>query len=149
QRHKDYWLKQFAGDLPVLELPGDRVRPAKKTYNGAVISRAINPASVGGIKTLSQERGCTLFMGLLAVVNVLMHRYGNQEDVIIGSPIAGREQADLEGQIGFYLNTLAIRTRFSGGDSYEALLLRIKQVTREAYEHQAYPFDELIDALHL
>src|SRR5262249_28276753 len=82
-------------------------------------------------------------------VNVLLHLYSNQGDIIIGSPVAGREHADLEGQIGFYLNTLAIRVRFSGEDSYETLLARVKQVLLEAYEHQMYPFDELIDTLQV
>src|SRR5262249_39748406 len=128
QGHQDYWLEQFAGDLPVLELPADNIRPAIKTYNGGVIRRVINSALSEGIRVLSQERECTLFMGLLAAVNVLLHLYSNQGDIIIGSPVAGREHADLEGQIGFYLNTLAIRVRFSGEDSYETLLARVKQV---------------------
>jgi len=149
QQHKAYWLNQFAGELPVLELPGDNVRPPIKTYNGGTIAKVISAPTTTGIKALSQQHGGTLFMGLVAAVNALLYRYTGQEDIIIGSPIAGREHADLHDQIGFYLNTLALRTRFSGGDSYQGLLEKVQTITMEAYEHQVYPFDELVDDLNL
>lgn len=147
--HRDYWLKQFEGDLPVLELPGDQIRPVIKSYNGNTINSKISAQAVTGLKLLLQEQGATLFMGLLAIVNTLLYRYTGQEDIIVGSPIAGREHIDLEDQIGFYVNTLALRSRFKGTDSYKELLAHVKQVTLEAYEHQAYPFDELLEALQL
>ncbi|HPI00339.1 MAG TPA: condensation domain-containing protein, partial [Chitinophagaceae bacterium] len=149
QSHKTYWLEQFTGELPVLEMPTDKPRPAVKTYNGSSVHKTINVKLSKGLKTLSQEQGATLFMGLLAVVNTLLYRYTNQEDIIIGSPIAGREHADLEDQIGFYINTLALRTQFKGEDSYKELLEKVKQVILGAYEHQVYPFDELVDELQL
>jgi amino acid adenylation domain-containing protein len=147
--HKSYWLKQFEGELPVLELPVNKVRPAVKTYNGDTISKCVNSRISKGIKSLSQEQECTLFMSLLAAVNTLLYRYTGQEDIIIGSPIAGRKHIDLEDQIGFYANTLALRTRFKGEESYQELLANIKRVTLDAYEHQIYPFDELVDSLNL
>jgi amino acid adenylation domain-containing protein len=149
QAHKDWWLQQFEGELPVLELPGDNIRPEIKTYNGGVIRKSISSDINKGIKSLSNEQGGTLFMGLLAAVNVLLHRYTSQKDIIVGSIVAGREHADLEGQIGFYLNTLALRTRFSGKDNYRNVLENVKQVTLGAYEHQVYPFEELINELQL
>ncbi|MFL5746551.1 MAG: amino acid adenylation domain-containing protein [Niastella sp.] len=149
REHRAYWLQQFGGPLPVLELRGDKARPAVKTYRGEMVSLHLDARLTNGIRTLSQEQGATLFMGLLAVVNTLLHRSTGQKDIIIGSPVAGREHPDLEGQIGFYINTLAIRTRFNGNDSFERLLDNIKKVTLEAYSHQAYPFDELVDNLHL
>jgi amino acid adenylation domain-containing protein len=88
-------------------------------------------------------------MALLAVVNALLYRYTSQEDIIIGSPIAGREHSDLEDQIGFYVNTLALRTRFSGADTYQQLLSHVKQTTLDAYAHQAWPFDALMEELNL
>ena len=88
-------------------------------------------------------------MGLLAAVNVLLYRYTGQQDIIIGSQIAGREHADLDNQIGLYINTLALRTRFNEEDSYRDLLENIKQVTLGAYAHQAYPFDDLVQDLNL
>jgi tyrocidine synthetase-3 len=147
--HKEYWLKQFEGELPVLELSGDNPRPAVKTYNGRTTSLHINAELGRGLRALSQQQGGTLFMGILAAINTLLYRYTAQEDIIIGSPIAGREHADLEGQIGFYLNTLALRSRFSGGDSFHQLLGHVKQVTLDAYQHHVYPFDELVDNLDL
>ncbi|MBB5624270.1 amino acid adenylation domain-containing protein, partial [Pedobacter cryoconitis] len=147
--HKDYWLKQFEGELPVMELPGDHIRPAVKTYNGNTVHQRLDRELTAGLKKISQEQGATLFMGLLTLVNALLYRYTGQEDMIIGSPIAGREHADLEEQIGFYVNTLALRSRFKGTDSFKDLLDHVKQVTLDAYEHQIYPFDELVDALEL
>jgi len=147
--HKGYWLGQFAGELPILELAGDKMRPAVQTFNGKSIGRMVNAQASHAIKALSQEKGGTLFMGLLAAVNALLHRYTGQGDFIIGSPIAGREHADLHDQIGFYVNTLALRTQFKGTDSYRSLLQNVQEVTMGAYEHQVYPFDELVTNLPL
>jgi amino acid adenylation domain-containing protein len=147
--HKSYWLKQFEGELPVLQLAGDKVRPAVKTYNGGTISKHFNARLSKGLNALTKEQGGTLFMGLLAIVNTLLYRYTHQDDIIIGSSIASREHADLEDQIGFYVNTLALRTQFKGKDSWRELLSNIKQVTLGAYEHQVYPFDELVNELNL
>ncbi|MCW3466344.1 non-ribosomal peptide synthetase [Chitinophaga nivalis] len=149
QAHKAYWLEQFSGSLPVLDLPLDFPRSAIKTYNGGLVTHTIAPDISQGLHQLCREQGATLFMGLLAVLNSLLHRYTQQEDIIIGTPIAGREQAELEDQIGLYLNTLALRTQFSGDDTFLQLLQQIRQVTLAAYDHQAYPFDELVEALPL
>ncbi len=149
EAHKNYWLQQFAGELPVLDLPGDKMRPAVKTYNGSKQHFAINAAVSKQLKELGREQGATLFMGLLAGVNAVLHRYTGQEDIILGTPIAGRQHADLDNQIGFYINTLALRTQFSAHDGFGQLLQKAKTVTMGAYEHQAYPFDELVDTLDL
>jgi amino acid adenylation domain-containing protein len=149
QRHKQYWLQQFSGSLPVLELPTDRVRPAVKTYNGACVQATINSTVSNALGDLCRQQGSTLFMGLLSAVNVLLYRYSGQDDIVIGSSIASREHSDLENQIGFYVNTLALRSRFSGSDSYLRVLEHVKQVTLGAYEHQVYPFDELVEALDI
>jgi amino acid adenylation domain-containing protein len=147
--HKKYWLQQFAGELPVLEMPADRVRPAVNTYNGGSVRSVINKELSNKIKAICQEQSATLFMGLLAAVNILLYRYTGQEDIIIGSPVAGRDHKDLEDQIGFYINTLALRTQFTGDDSYRALLDNVRRITLGAYEHQVFPFDELVDSLSL
>lgn len=149
EQHKGYWMKQLEGDLPLLDLPGDRARPPLKTYNGATVSKSISTPITKAIKALTQEQGGTLFMGLLATVNILLHRYTGQQDIVIGFPVAGRDHPDLANQIGFYINTLTLRTRFQPTDSYRELLANIKQVTLGGYEHQVYPFDELIENLHL
>src|SRR5690606_4676853 len=109
QMHSSYWHTQLEGPLPVLELPLDRSRPPVKTYNGGTIYKHIPSQLSEKLKTRCREQDATLFMGLLAAVSALLHRYSGQEDIIIGSPIAGRQHADLENQIGFYLNTLALR----------------------------------------
>ncbi|MGO4295021.1 amino acid adenylation domain-containing protein, partial [Chitinophaga sp. RAB17] len=149
QVHKNYWLQQFEDSLPVLELPAEKPRPSIKTYAGGATHKVINATISKGIKTLCQEQGSTLFMGLLAAVNALLHRYTGQEDIVIGIPIAGREHVDLEYQIGFYSNMLPIRSRPRGSESYRSLLSATREQTLDAYVHQAYPFDELVDALDI
>ncbi|QJB38147.1 amino acid adenylation domain-containing protein [Chitinophaga oryzae] len=143
---KAYWLDQFSGPLPVLELPTDGIRPAVKTYQGDFVTVDVPSAA---LKSLLLAQDATLFMGLLSLVNILLHRYSGQDDIITGSPVAGREHADLSGQLGFYVNTLALRTRLDRQHSFLQLLEQVKTVALGAYEHQAYPFDELVDALDL
>ena len=147
--HRSWWLQQFEGSLPVLELPLDKPRPAIKAYRGGAINKTLNPQISSQLQAINQEQGATLFMGLLAAVNVLLYRYTGQDDIITGTPVAGREHADLENQVGFYVNTLALRAQFNGAGSFEQLLQHIKQVTTGAYKHQAYPFDKLVDELQL
>src|SRR5690606_22616183 len=132
------------GELPVLELPTDRVRPSVKTYEGGVVRCEISEAHVSGLRSLVQSEGGTLFMGLVALLKAWFYRYTGQEDIILGMTIAWREHIDLEDQIGFYVITLALRTRFRGEWSYEDLLREVKRVTMEGYEHQLYPFDALV-----
>ena len=146
---RSYWLEQLSGELPMLELPGDHVRPAVKTYRGGIVSRRLDGMVSQGLKRLSQEQGGTLFMGLLSVVKILLHRYTGQDDILIGTQVAGRGQAELEGQIGCYLNTLVLRTRLKGDESYREVLSEVKRVTLEGYEHQGYPFDVLVEELSL
>ncbi|MFL5745678.1 MAG: amino acid adenylation domain-containing protein, partial [Niastella sp.] len=147
--HKAYWLQQFQGDLPVLALEGDKPRPPLKTYNGEELSFRIGADTAKGIKALCKAQGATLFMGLLAAVTALLNKFTGQEDIVIGTPIAGRGHADLEDQIGYYVNTLALRMQFSRNNNYRAMLEMAKQVTLGAYEHQLYPFGELVEALHM
>jgi amino acid adenylation domain-containing protein len=149
RRHRDYWLDQFSGELPVLELPSDHVRPAAFTHNGYVLSTAIGREQTAGLRRVCRENNATLFMGLLAVLKALLYRYTGQQDIIIGSPVAGRDHAQLEDQIGFYINTVALRTRFESKDSFEELLGKVREVTLSGYEHQAYPFDHLVEELDL
>jgi len=142
-----YWLDQLSGVLPVLTLPGDYPRPKVHSYNGGAVNGTLSMDAFRGFNALMQQQGATLFMGLFAAVNTLLHRYTNQEDFIIGTPVAGRQHVDLEPQIGLYINTLALRTRFNSEDSFIALLEKVKNVTLGAYEHQRYPFDMLADEL--
>jgi amino acid adenylation domain-containing protein/non-ribosomal peptide synthase protein (TIGR01720 family) len=147
--HQTYWRQQLEGEIPILELPTDFQRPVVKTYTGDNLSFVLDANSSSFLQTISQKQECSLFMTLLASVKALLFRYTHQTDIIIGSPIAGRSHSDLENQIGFYVNTLALRTRFDGQDSFEKLLSNVKSVTLGAYEHQVYPFDRLVDDLQL
>lgn len=147
--HKRYWIEEFEGELPLLNLPTDYLRPPIKTYNGGVVNKQISKNQIDKLKSIIQEEGGTLFMGILSLVNVLLYKYSRDEDIIIGSPIAGRDHVDLENQIGFYVNTLALRTKFKGVDTYREILRNVKHLTLGAYEHQVYPFDELVEELNL
>ncbi|WP_160716661.1 non-ribosomal peptide synthetase [Chitinophaga solisilvae] len=144
-----YWLEQLSGELPVLDLPADKRRPAIKTHPGSSVTVALPPAVVAALSALCQKEGATLFMGLLAALKALFYRYTGQEDIIVGSPVAGREHKDLEGQIGLYVNSLALRTRLSGKDTFAELLAKEKKVLLDAYAHQSYPFDRIVGALPL
>ncbi|MET4143106.1 amino acid adenylation domain-containing protein, partial [Pedobacter sp. UYP1] len=146
---RQYWLDQFSGELPVLSFPADRARPSSKSYRGGMVTKVIAATLADGLKSIGQSQGSTLFMDLLAVVNLLLYRYTDKNDIIIGTPVSGRSHIDLEKQIGFYINTLALRTRFSGNESYSALLSQVKQVSIDGFDHQLYPFDELIEELDL
>ncbi len=147
--HEAYWLQQFSGELPVLSLKGDYPRPTVKSYHGGVVKLAVPAETVSRMRSFVRSEGGTLFMGLLAATNALFYRYTGQTDQVIGSPIAGRDHLDLEDQVGFYVNTLALRTRFKAGNSFRELFGIVKALTLGAYAHQMYPFDELVDKLEL
>ncbi|MBC9914477.1 non-ribosomal peptide synthetase, partial [Chitinophaga varians] len=144
-----YWLEQISGELPVLTVPTARQRPPVMTQHGFELAGVIPKETVEKLLTLCRQHQATLFMGLYSVMNALLYRYTGQEDIIMGSPVAAREDRDLEDQIGFYVNTLAMRTRFSRKDSFYTLLGKVREVTLAAYNHQMYPFDRLIEDLHL
>jgi amino acid adenylation domain-containing protein len=143
----EYWKTQFDGRLPVLDLPGDRPRPPVQSHSGARQALHLPAELVGSLKELSQRQGVTLFMTLLAAFQTLLHRYTNQEEICVGSPIAGRNRVETEGLIGLFLNTLVLRTDLSGNPTFEALLGRVREVALGAYANQELPVEMLIDAL--
>ncbi|CAM1365647.1 hypothetical protein TSEDIMI_310009 [Tenacibaculum sediminilitoris] len=149
ESHHDFWMKQFEGEIPTLLIPTDFPRPALQTFNGSELEFEFSEDIARKFKNLLQEHNTTLFMGLLSVVKTILYHYSGQEDIIVGTPIAGREHPDLEGQIGYYLNTLALRSQFDPATRYIDFLSQIKQTALEAFEHQEYPFDMLIDNLKL
>ena len=148
-KDKEYWLTHLQGDLPVLSDFGDFPRPSVKTYNGGLIESKINTSLYQKFKDLCTREEGTLFMGCLSLLNVFLHKYSGQEEFIIGSPVSGRTHAALHDQIGFYVNTLALRTTFSSEDNFVEVFDKVKKNTLEAFEHQAYPFDELLDNLNV
>ncbi len=149
QNSKDYWVQQLAGNIPILSLPTTKKRPQVMTYNGRSMSTFITAELTQELREFSKENGGSLFMSLLAIWNVLFYRYTNQKDIVIGTGIAGRDHADLEGQIGFYVNSLALRNQINPEESFETIFNQIKTTTLNAYEHKAYPFDSLVDDLKL
>lgn len=149
EKHRKFWLSQFEGELPVLELPLTNVRPSMQTFNGARVNRILEKSAYEGLKISCQQKQSTLFMGLLACMNILLYKYTGQQDMVIGTPTAGREHLDLENQIGFYINTLALRLQLKETQSYAQILTNIKKITLDAFEHQAYPFDALVDDLQI
>ncbi len=146
---ESYWLNQFEGELPILQLPSYNKRPVTKTYAGKYIEESFSENTLVQLKNFSQKHQVTLFMTLMAAVKTLLSRYSNQYDIIVGTPIAGRAHPDLENQLGLYLNTLAIRTSFEESSSFISILEQEKQVLLDAYNYQNYPFDQLIEKLQL
>jgi amino acid adenylation domain-containing protein len=148
ERQLAYWKRQLGGDLPVLPLPTDRPRPAVQTYRGARLPVSLPLSLTESLKALSQSEGATLFMTLLAAFQALLSRYTNQEDISIGSSIAGRTRAETEGLIGFFLNTMVLRTDLSGNPGFLELLKRVREVALGAYSNQDVPVEMLLEALH-
>ncbi|MDF5727414.1 MAG: amino acid adenylation domain-containing protein [Rhizonema sp. PD38] len=143
-----YWKKQLEGAPTVLELPTDYPRLATvQTFRGATHLFELSVELSQAINKLSQQEGCTLFMTLLAAFAILLSCYSGQEDIVVGSPIANRNRVELEGLIGLFLNTLALRTDLSGDPTFLELLTRVRQVTLGAYSHKDLPFEKLVQEL--
>ena len=141
-----YWTAQLAGAPALLELPTDRPRPAVQTTRGAAITRSHAPALLAGVHALAQREGATEFMTLLAAFAALLARYAGQPDVVIGTPIAGRDDPVLEGMIGMFVNTLAIRVD-ADAPSFRDLVHRVRETCLAAFAHQDLAFDQLVAAL--
>jgi amino acid adenylation domain-containing protein/non-ribosomal peptide synthase protein (TIGR01720 family) len=142
----DYWKQQLA-DLPILQLPLDHPRPAVGTFRGARQCLVISKDLTEALKTLSQQEGVTLYMTLLAAFKTLLYRYTGQDDIVVGTFSANRNRPELEGLIGYFLNTLVLRTDMSGTPSFRELLKRVRQVTLGAYAHEDLPFEKLVQTL--
>jgi aspartate racemase len=147
ERQLSYWKEKLAGSLPSLDLPTDRPRPAVQTHCGARQSSVLSSSLLQALKALSRQEEVTLFMTLLAAFKVLLYRYTGQDDIAVGSPIAGRTQVETEGLIGFFVNTLVLRTDLSGNPTFRELLGRVREVALGAYVHQDLPFEKLVEAL--
>ena len=145
----EYWKQQLAGAPTLLTLPTDRPRPAIQTFQGKIERFQLDSQLTQQLKALSQQSGCTLFMTLLAAFGVVLFRYNGQTDLIIGSPIANRNRREIEGLIGFFVNTLALRLDLSQQPSFTTFLQQVSKVTQDAYEHQDLPFEMLVEELQL
>ncbi|MBT2572379.1 amino acid adenylation domain-containing protein, partial [Bacillus sp. ISL-51] len=147
QKQEAYWLKQLDGELPVLELPADKARPAVRSFAGDKVSCTLDAETAAGLHRIARDHGSTLYMVLLAAYNTLLARLSGQEDIIVGSPIAGRPHKDLEPVLGMFVNTLAIRTQPKGGKRFTDYLEEVRKTALDAFEHQDYPFEELVEQL--
>ena len=141
-----YWKGKLAGIEP-LELSSDFRRPAVQSNDGAAVQFRISEAVVKSLRELGRQNGVTLFMSLLATFKILLHRYSGQQDIAVGTPVAGRQEQKLQSLIGFFVNTLALRTGVDPCNTFLDLLEKVKQTTLEAYQHQDFPFDKLVDVL--
>ena len=141
-----YW-KDKLRNVPALDLPVNYSRPAVQSTRGAVTSFSIDKNVCDQLNAISRQEGTTMFMTLLATLNVLIYRYSGQDDICIGTPIAGRQQQELESLIGFFINTLALRNHPGNDMSFSTLLQQVKTTTLDAYEHQEVPFEKVVESV--
>lgn len=146
ERKINYWKNQLRGVTP-LELPTDRPRPLTQSNNGALACFEIDTILLTRLYELANQHGTTLFTTLLSAFNVLLYRYTGQRDICVGIPVNGRQQEELQGLIGFFVNTLAVRTEISVDHSFNQLLEQVKSTTLEAYKHDDIPFEKVVDAV--
>ncbi len=142
----DYWRKQLE-ELPVLQLPTDRPRPAVQSYRGAVYRRPMSQDLASRLKRLSRQEGATLFMTLLAGFQTLLARYSDQTDIVVGSPIAGRNRFEIEGLLGLFVNTLVLRAKLEDTISFRQLLKQVRETALKGYANQDLPFEKLVEEL--
>jgi amino acid adenylation domain-containing protein len=147
QRQVDYWTGQLKGLPELLELPTDKPRPPQQSYRGAHFTRSLPATLSQAVGQLSVQQGATLFMTLLAAFEILLSRYSRQQDICVGSPIANRTHAHTEDLIGFFANTLVLRSRLDPQQSFAGLLQATRQTCLEAYAHQDIPFEMLVEKL--
>ena len=143
----EYWKQQLSGELPVLNLSTDRPRLPVQTYNGRTISFDIHSETLQSIKGVAANTGSSLYMVLLAAFQVLLHRYIGQDDILIGSPAAGREKAGFSNTVGYFTNPLVMRARFFKGQTFIEFLKEVRKTVVDAYRYQNYPFATLVENL--
>ena len=145
EEQEKYWLKEFAGEIPVLDLPLDFVRPAVKSVAGSAVVFEIGSTETTALRTLALDEGVTLYMVLLTLYYILLARISRQQDIVIGTSIAGREHTDLEPLIGMFINTLALRNKPEPGKTFKTFFREVSKNTLEAFKNQDYPFEDLVE----
>ncbi|MFD2671661.1 amino acid adenylation domain-containing protein [Marinicrinis sediminis] len=149
RRQEDYWLQTMSGELPVLDLPLDYPRPLVRSFEGEEMTFSLEASWTARIHALAARTGTTLFMVLTAMYEIWLSKYSGQEEIVIGTPVAGRTQADTETLLGLFVNTLALRAFPRGNKSFLQFLQEVKTSTLDAYANQTYPFELLCDKLEL
>jgi surfactin family lipopeptide synthetase A len=148
KKQETYWLKELdtsSGDLPILNLPTDYPRPLPQCFEGSVLESELTAAETKGLKEIARAQGATLFMVLMAVTNIFLSRLASQEDILLGTPSAGRRHADQRQIIGMFVNTLVMRSYPLASQTFQQLLGQVKERTLEAFENQDYPFENLVE----
>lgn len=148
-RQKGFWLKEYNEPVPVLDLPIDFIRPKEKNYQGDVLHFTLNQNDTLKLQQLARQENSSLYMVLLSAFSILLSRLGNQDEVVIGTPVAGRKSVDLEGMIGMFINTLPLHLQPASGLSFKEYLSRVNLKTLSCFDHQDYPYEKLIDELKL
>ncbi|MEM0578419.1 amino acid adenylation domain-containing protein [Flavobacterium polysaccharolyticum] len=149
EHHKQYWLQTLSGDRAILDLPTQKARPKVKTNNGETLRTLISDTDTSKLDAYCKANKGTLFTGILALWNILFYRYTNQKDILIGTPIAGRDHVDLENQIGLYFNNIVIRNQLNAEENFDQIFDKVRDVMFENTKHQMYPFDNLLDDLKI
>ncbi|MET0397113.1 MAG: amino acid adenylation domain-containing protein [Longimicrobiaceae bacterium] len=143
----EFWREALRGTPPLLELPTDRPRPPVPTHRGASLPLALDAADTARLREVGRAEGATLFMTLMAAFHLFLSRYSGEDDVVVGTPVAGRTRPELEGLVGLFVNTLAIRADVGGDPDFRVLLGRVREALLGAYSHQHLPFDRLVEEL--
>jgi acyl carrier protein len=146
KKQSAYWKNKLSGTA-ILELPTDKTRPVEQTFNGANLHFGLDKDISEKLNVLSKENDVTLFMTLLSAFKVLLNKYTGQDDICVGSPIANRTRTEIEPLIGFFVNTLALRSDLSGDISFVDLVKQVKQTTLDAYDNQDMPFEKIVDII--
>ncbi|MGB7605975.1 MAG: amino acid adenylation domain-containing protein, partial [Lutisporaceae bacterium] len=149
REQEQYWIEKYRGQIPVLNLPTDYPRPNIQSFEGARLSFQLDKELTGKLRKTAKQTGSTLYMVLLAGLNILLSKYSGQEDIVVGSPIAGRPHTDLENILGVFVNMLAMRNYPEGNKTIREFLQEVKENALKAYENENYQFDELVDKLNV
>ena len=149
KEQEKYWLEQFSGEIPLLNMPLDYMRPPIQSFAGGRVEFKLNQEMTKELNNLARISGATLYMILLSAINIVLSKYTGQADIIVGSPISGRGHADLADIIGMFINTLAMRNYPESGKTYAEFLKEVKETALKAYENQNYQFEELVEKMEL
>ncbi|MGB8195282.1 MAG: condensation domain-containing protein, partial [Chitinophagaceae bacterium] len=147
EKEWEYWKNKLAGELPDIDLPADRPHLSNQTYKGSAYAFTIDEQMLQSLKRLTSSTGTTLFTTLLSAFYVLLHRLSNQSDILVGTPAVNRNRSEFEETVGYFVNTIVLRTDLSGNPAFTELLERVKQTTLEALDHKAFPFALLVERL--
>ncbi|HEX2205126.1 MAG TPA: amino acid adenylation domain-containing protein [Longimicrobium sp.] len=147
ERELAFWRARLDGAPEALALPADRPRPARRTHRGGVRTRLVSSGAARALRALAREEGATPFMTQLAAFAVVLARWTGEGDLVVGTPVAGRTRSELEGLVGFFVNSLPLRIEVDSADSFRALVRRVREVVLEAQAHQELPFERLVEAV--